>query len=500
MMLRCGSSTAEKREQRINYIKALVLKTKNVAKNFVMMFGGSVIGQLFFFFGLAHLARVLGPSGFGAWNFAQVVMLYLLRGSEFGLETIGVRETARDLVSIPTWIATIVSTRFVLGSLLLICTLLAALADLFPGGTTSLVLISALCVLPISFTLEWVFEARQEVGLISIARILKGVTFFVAVFLLTSSGDDAQKAGYFYFGSVSLSMLIVTVVALQRFGIDLPSLSFQKSFSVLRKAGPLGIASILSQYSLFASTIVVGYFLARDQLGYFTAANRIVMFLWAYVITSMHRSLLPSLSSTYHNSLSEYRRVVVGLFRLSTLAAVPIGLMGTLCATPLMKLLYSSQYEVSGAVFGILLCGFVLANIRSILEIALIASDRQRQYMRGMVLLAILYTVLTTVLTLRFGIVGAAIAVLSSETCYFGYLVYTCPYSEPVTLLKHSWKPITAAAIALASLVPLDIHPLLRLVFGLTIFAAVLVALKGVSAKDSGLFKSLFRFGGESAA
>jgi O-antigen/teichoic acid export membrane protein len=472
----------------------IVTPPRKLFKNYITMFAGNIIGQLFFFFGLAYLARVLGPSEFGVWNFAQVCMLYILRGSEFGMESIGIRETSRSPKSTATWIANIVSLRLILGSFFFCLALILSFTNLLPSGTTSLVLISALSVFPMAFLLEWVFEARQEVGLISIARILKGLLFFLGVILMVSTSKDIEKAAYLYVGCLTFSGMMVLSFALSRFGFNWSSLNLRGCLDVFKKTLPIGIASLLSQYSLFVATMLVGYFNSKEELGYFTAANRIVIFLWAYIISSMHRILLPSLSKSFLLSLSHFQRFVEKFFRLSTLVVVPIGLVGTLCSTQLMTLLYSSRYKDSGVVFGILLWGFVLANIRSILEIALIASDRQKQFMKGMIILSVIYTVVTSILTLQFGIIGTAVAVVVSELSYFSYLISSCPFSKPKFLLMNSWKPLIAAIVALVPLIVLsDLHVLLRMIVGLSVFAAMVLILKGVTTDDYEVVKTLFR-------
>jgi len=134
----------------------------------------------------------------------------------------------------------------------------------------------------------------------------------------------------------------------------------------------------------------------------------------------------------------------------------------------------------------------VLASIRSIFEIALIAADKQRQFMRGMVFLSVAYTIITPILTVKFGIVGASLSVVLSELCYFTYLLATFPFSEPVALLKDVWKPSLAAVIAMASIFQFaGPHPVLRLTVGLAIFCVALVAMKGVTSADIATVKSL---------
>ncbi len=467
---------------------------KKLLKNFITLLAGNVVGQLFSFVGLAYLARVLGPSGFGVWNFAQIFMLYLLRVGDFGLEVVGIRETSRDPRTLSLWIATVLSTRFHLALFLFGLTLFVSGTSLLPEGTSSLVLISALAVFPIGLLLEWVFESRQEVGLISLARILKGMLFFLGVLLMVSSEADAEKAAYLYVASLVIPGVVIFALVVSRFDPDWSSISFRTSVQALAKSAPIGIASLLSMYSLSLATLVVGYLLSKEELGFFTAAHRIVLFLWAYIITSMHRILLPGLSRSFHESLPNFQQFVEKCFRLSALVALPVGLVGAMCPVELMALTYSAQYEASGVVFGILLWAFVFSTIRSILEIALIASDRQATYMKGILFLSAIHTVLIPLLTIKFGIVGTSVAVVAAELAYFIYLVITSPWSKPSFFWKNLWKPVLAVFFAMVTVLPfVELHPAVRLALGTTVFGVLIVVLKGVSPGDLAAVRSLFR-------
>lgn len=466
---------------------------RRLIKNFLTLFAGNVIGQFFFFLALAHLARVLGPSAFGAWNFAQVWMLYLLRVGEFGLEVVGVRETSRDPTTTRAWISTVVPTRVALALALFLVAALLSATSLLPTGTGTLVLISALAVFPMAILLEWVYEARQELGLVSIARILKGCIFFVAVFLTVSTSTDGEKAAYLYIGSLAVPAIMVFAVVIVRWGFDWSGSSVRSGLGALRKSSPIGVSSLLLQYCLSIAPLTVGYLLSAEELGYFTSAHRIVLFLWAYIITSMHRILLPSLSLYFQESVSTYQRFVERFFRLSSLTAIPVGLVGSLVATPLMVLLFSTRYEASGTVFGIIVWAFVLASIRSILEIALIASDEQKRYMKGMVMLAIVYSSVTPLLTLKYGITGAAISSVVSELVYFCYLVFSFPHVGSTSLLRGFWKPILAAASVIAVLFPLaGLNTMIQGIIGLAVFVLVVVVTNGVTREDLGTLKALF--------
>jgi O-antigen/teichoic acid export membrane protein len=457
-----------------------------------MLFAGNVLGQVFFFFGLTHLARVIGPAEFGVWNFAQAWMLYLLRAGEFGLEVVGIREISREPTSTSTWITTIVAVRGVLAGLLFAVTLLAAAMNIIPLDATNLVILSAISVFPIAVQLEWVYEARQEVGILSGVRVLKGLIFLVLVLLLVRNQGDAGEAMVIYVVSVAAASGFILYTNLSRFGFSCGALGNHFWASALRKATPIGMATLLSQYTLFIGTMTVGYSLSRNDLGYFTTAHRIVVFLWAYVVASLSRILLPTLSSDFRESSERFGQFIEKFFRLSVLVVIPFGLVGSLGGTWAISLLFSEEYQSAGPIFAILIWAFVLAVVRCILEIALIASDNQKKYLYGMVFSAVCYTVVTLTLTRGFGVIGAAFAAVVGELIYLSYLMIITPHARAKILLAHLWKPAMASiSFAPAFAIPGDIHVVVRLILGFMLYVMFLFGLKALTPRDILLVKSL---------
>lgn len=65
---------------------------------------------------IAYLARILGPEDFGKMNFALAIVGYFAMLSQFGLNTVGVRQVARDRTTMRTYIKHIVSLKVFLGA------------------------------------------------------------------------------------------------------------------------------------------------------------------------------------------------------------------------------------------------------------------------------------------------------------------------------------------------------------------------------------------------
>lgn len=454
-------------------------------RNFVTLFAGNVIGQVLFFVGTLYLARVFGPAIYGVWSFAQAWQLYLLRIGEFGFEVTGIREVARSPENTAAWTATVVIVRVCVAFVLYAATLLAGSVGLVPLDAMNVVLLFSLTVFPMAFLLEWVYEAKQNVLVTSLSRIAKGMLFGVGVLFLVGDRTDLNESVLVYVISISIPGAVVFFLAIRSFGFDLSSFTLQKGVDAMRHASSVGFATILSHYSLFVGIMTIGYTLSETDLGLFSAAHRVVVLPWAYIAASLQRVLLPPLSRWYQESSARYSEFVQQFFRLTVLACLGIGIAGTFFGPALMSLLYPSAYADSMGIFVVLLWALVFAGMRFIFEIAMIASGNTKRYLKGMLLLAAIYTIATPLLALKSGVDGVAWACVIAECCYFVYLVSTFPHISMMALVNNAWKPVIGCLLALAVglSVSLGVYPV-RGLLSLGTYAIFIVGFGALSMKD----------------
>ena len=284
-------------------------KSKIIIKNFILLFTSNILGQLFYLGGLIRLARVLGPGGFGLWNFAQAWSMYLFRGGEMGLETIGVREIARNPADTPKLISAVVASRCFLAIILFVLAFMAITLGLLPKDTVPLMITFSLAIIPMAFILEWVFEGHQSLFNVSIARVVKGLLFFILIVLFIKSNNELTLSALFYVVSITIPIFFIGLLAIRKYGY----FNIKRIFSLFphlwKSAIPVGFASILSSYNIFLGTMVIGYTLQHDQLGYYTASHRMVIFLWAYIISNLQRVVLPTLTNLHQTLQSLLNRL-----------------------------------------------------------------------------------------------------------------------------------------------------------------------------------------------
>jgi O-antigen/teichoic acid export membrane protein len=468
-------------------------KSSIIIKNFVLIFTSNVIGQLLYLGGLMYLARTLGAGGFGLWNFAQAWLIYLFRGGEMGLEVIGVKEIARNPDGTPQLITAIVVSRCILVVILVIIIFTTIVLRLIPADAVPLLIVFSLSIFPMAFILEWVFEGHQSLLNVGVARVAKGAIFFILVVLFVKSTYEMTLSALFYVVSLTLPILYIGWLALRLFGCANIKGIFSLFPNLWKSALPVGFATLLSNYSLFFGTMIIGYTMQRDQLGYFTASHRIMIFLWAYIISSLQRIVLPTLSNLHQNSTEKFRAFVEKFLLYAAFLSIGIGLLVTCFSKIIIYLLYSDSYYHSIQVLQILVWAFVMASIRAILEIALLASDNQKKYFLGMIFVAVLYTILTPSLVYLYGINGAAYAALITELSYLLVLAILWSREYSSNLWKTVAKYFIAASIASIVFFAIKLNTVLSLTCMISAYLGCLIILKVFSKSEFAEIPKLVR-------
>jgi O-antigen/teichoic acid export membrane protein len=450
-----------------------------------------VIGQVLLLLGMVQLARVVGPAAFGMWSYSQAWFFYLLRAGEFGLEVTGIRAIARDKSGLRQRVAWVLTLRLFMAIVLFGVVALLAVSGVIPSGSSTLVVLFSLGVFPVAVSLEWIYEAVQKTRNAGLARVLKGSLFFLFVILGVRGSGDLMSAALYYVLSLCVPSVVLLVVVKREFGLGSMGISWSKAKELLREAWPIAVATLCSQYSLFFSTIFLGYVASESEVGFFTAAHRLVIFVWAYGIVASNRVLLPTLASYFAEAEDKYVEFLRSATRILAIVALPIGVIGSVVAPGFIGLLYGPQYSSSSGVFQVLVWALVVAVARSGLEIGLIASHRQNLYLRGMALNAALHTVLAPIGYAMNGIVGVGAAMLVAESCYTLYIVFVSRSARILQLVAVLWRIPVAAGLTLGALLVLPMSLLISIPAGVLLYGGTLVLLGELSPADRLILRQL---------
>lgn len=343
-----------------------------------------------------------------------------------------------------------------------------------------------------ALSLEWLYEAVQRPFKTSITRILKGAIFFLFVIFFVHGINDLEISAIYYCLSLTLPAGVLYIAARREFKIVGFGIDFLRAKSLLKEGWPIAAATLLSQYSIFFGTIFLGYAATSEVVGYFSASHRLIVFIWAYGVVTSNRIILPTLSSLHAKGSQEFQTFLANVTRVLLIFALPIGIIVTMSSSELIGFLFGGQFSPATPILRILIWVLVIVIGRSALEISLIASNKQVLYLKGMVGVSVLHTLLTPLFFYFRGVEGIAFAMLFAEVCYSVYLVIISRIWVIPSISRSFLKIVGASLLTLFILQIKAFSFVIIVVLGLATYLLLLILLKEISKREFFLFRQAF--------
>ncbi|MCS6802511.1 MAG: oligosaccharide flippase family protein [Chloroflexota bacterium] len=445
------------------------------------------------------VARLLGPATVGEYAFAVVLIGYFQIFTDFGLGTLLTREVAQDRTRARDYLANIIGLRLglVIASLPVVASLVAlywTAFNLTPAGALTIAFF-ALGLIPgaLSASYSAVFYAFEKMEypamLTSIATLLRVALGLAA--LLSGFGI----AGL---GAVSLIVNVVTALIFWRL---LATTFFQPTWRFDWTAArrlwvlsfPLMINNFLSSVFFRIDVLFLKPMQGDAATGYYTTAYKFIDGL--NIIPSFFTLAVFPIFSRY--AVSSTERLRLGFERSLKLLlsiSLPITVLTTLLAGPIILLFFGEEFQPSVIALQILIWFLPFSYVNSITHYVLIALNRQR-YLTFAFVIGVTFNIVANILVIpQFSYPGAAAVTVLSEIVLLLPFFYAIRQDlrwlpSPRLLLR----PALAAGIAggavmlLAASVP---WPVLAIVGG-AIYLPALALVGGIDREDLALVRRL---------
>lgn len=360
-----------------------------------------------------YLARTLGATLFGTIGFASAVLLYPARIADGGIDAgLGVNEIAADPERIPTLAPSILTARLLVATVLTLLLAVVGLA-LLPQPDGAVLALYGLTLLTVALSTRWIHLGLERGRLVAVARTVGEVLMVLLVFALVHRAEDLVRAPLAQLVGDSAAALIL-LLALRRRAI---SLNVQLHWTVVRpylpRAVPLVLSALLGLLIFNSDLIFLRGFRGAAAVGYYAAAYALISFLGNMGSTYI-LSLLPTftrIGSAGNAQGDLYHTSIAQVFAVTLPAAVG----GTLLAPQIIGLVFGSGYDASVRVLQALLWSVPLTTVRSVPTVALMARGREDHVLRTTAWAAAANVLLNVVLIPPFGMIGAALATVTTE-------------------------------------------------------------------------------------
>lgn len=448
---------------------------------------------------IVFLPRYLGAAAVGQFAIAGSIWAIMGMLMGFGMDTLLMKEIARNPERTPQLVGTAVILRVIL--FLLSCGIVAVYMQLmaYTATTVNIIWIIGLSIFITQLGLACLaalqgLEAMHYSSLAGIISKAFNTGLGIAVVLL---GYGVYTIGFVYVTSALISTVLLFVF-LRRFYKPQFYLQIAPTLAMCRVSFPYLMSGLgLILYGQ-VDVLIISSLINAQETGWYAAASQLFGTL-LFIPVVFTTAVFPVVTRTYANAPDALPKILRKTFDLMLLVSVPIGLGIFVVAQQGVTLLLGSGFTPSGpilAVMGIVLI-FTYQNV--LIGQFLISTDRQNAWTIVMVVAAIITIPLDLVLVpwcqREFGN-GAIAGALSFIVTELG-MVFVGIWLLPKGSLGWS-NGVTATRIIIAGLAMTgaawwvrDMFIAIPVIVGAITYIGMIVILRVVPREDIALFKEM---------
>ena len=453
---------------------------KRFSKNLLSLFSADITRRLLGFISVAYLARILGKDGFGAVNLGFAVLAYVMVMSAAGFPTLGTKKIAQG--EPPELVGSVIANRLIVTIIVLLVIVFVVLTAVPNTIVAWLIILFSCAVIPQIFFVDWFFQGKETLGIVSAVRIMQAVVYLAVVLTFVKTISDIMWVAI---GSIAgeccASILLFT--RFRKMYNDV-HIRIKPSLHLLKQSIPLAVGVILTTLLINYPSLALGIIKSTSEVGTYSAASKLVyFFLMADRVLVL--LLLPASARMFNESPDIFNRMLTDALRWILIIGLPIAIGAILIANKLIAIIYGVDYNSSIAVFQVFIWYFFITMLHTVYSAGLIGVGGDKSYGKIMLVTAFAYFVTVTAGVYLFGAIGAAFGVVISEGISVLMMKHALqriiPLYPPEKMLRVALS-VVIMALGVVVVIP---HGLLwGILFGVGCYSLVLMLLHAVAWND----------------
>lgn len=471
---------------------------QRVTKNVSVLFISQILNYVLGFFTLMFTARYLGVDGFGTLSFALAFTGIMSVCMDMGLNTLTIREVARDKSLMKEYIANttlikLILTFFTFFIIFLIINILG-----YNQQTIQVIyFITAYTALSAFSQLFYaVFQANEEMEYKSLGSILTSFLLFLGVLVVIYNNFNITQLSAMY-TIVGACILTYTFIIFS-WKFYLPKLKFNKEKwkSLLKESWPFAITGISINLYLWIDTIILSLMQGPEAVGLYNASYKLILVL-LFIPGVFNDAIFPIMSQYYISSKEDLKTTFEKLFKIMMLIAIPMGVGTVIIANKVIILIYGENFIGAVIALQILIWSTVLIFARSPFERLLESSDRQRVVSKIFMIGVFFNVILNLIVIPHYSYIGAGIITVLTDTLVLGLLLFVTRKLEIFDLKKTqiSLLKIIFVSVVMGIIINylLNLNLFLLISLGTIIYIMGLILLKIFDDDEILMMKSIFK-------
>lgn len=445
-----------------------------LGRGFATLGVAEIGARLIAFAATAWISQQVGADQFGIISFALAALLYAQRVVAWELEAVGVTEVVEPSDHAARATATILTAR--LACALGMVGVVGALAHwALPAPDGSILLLYTVGLAGVALNTRFVYLMRHQTARPAFARLLaEGASAAFIVAMVRGAADlHRVPLGFILGEGVAAAFLLWGITV--RF--DPRQFDVALARATARRAAPLVLSSLLGLLVFNLDLILLRFTRGSETAGYYAAAYAMVSLLLNLGVT-FYSSVLPGLSRVRDERVA-FQGLYAQASSLAVTLALPVVVGGVLLRDSLTDLVFGQGYAPAAAPLGPLLVAAGLTVSRLVPLAAVVALGRRKEALWINGTGAVVNVVLNASLIPRWGMMGAAMATVSTDVVR---LAVALALSRRAGLthghLRRVWRQLVAVSVmGLVTWFLRDQPVVLPVTIGAAVYATALSAL-----------------------
>ncbi|MBR2240737.1 MAG: flippase [Clostridia bacterium] len=363
-----------------------------------------------------YISRVIGANGVGIYSYHNSIALYFSYFAMLGILNYGNRtiakvrddEDEKNKKFTSIYILQILTTIFILA-------LYIIYSMFFVNTDRTVSIIMTLYVSASLFDVSWLFFGLEEFKITSIRQIIIRIVTLILIFVFINQGTDLNKYVLIMSASNLFSALSLWLLTWKR--VKLKRVSFNDVKKHFMPCLVLFIPIIATSIYRQMDKIMVGMFCNMTEVGYYESAEKLITISLG-IVAAFSAVIMPKISNLIENKKDKEAK---DLFNISMKFAMFIGIAIAFgissISNEFVPLFFGDGYTPSILLSIVLSISVPFISWACIVRtLYLIPHEKDKIYVKSIVLGAILNVVCNLIFIPRIGTMGAVVGTLVAES------------------------------------------------------------------------------------
>ena len=375
-----------------------------IFKNTSWMVLANIIAKLFKFGMMIIVARELGPSLFGNFNYIIVLSAMCFVLSDIGLNLLIIRnyqniENKKEFIS----------TGFYIKLILVIINIFFAIGCCFFIETQ---LLPVFIIFTVMNIIDSIKQYNMTIARANLNQELEAISFIIETTLTSILGilfvlkfNSLLYLAFAYLIGSACSFIYIKLKTMRKI-FPLKKLNAQLFLNIIKQMSPFVLSSFLFIALTSVDTLMIKWMIGSEGLGYYQSGLKLTETL--LILPSVFSISLYPLISKFNSDKKRIPELVQKSTQVTQLIAFPLISGGLLLAHPLLVLIFSNSFAQGVIAFKYLLIVALITYFNIIFQQILLACKYEKETVKVNCVGFIINISLNIILIPKYGIIGAA--------------------------------------------------------------------------------------------